>query len=352
MSNRDHRPSITRRRLFGAGAGAAAAWTVAAPPASATSDPIPMPPDGTGGLAVGTGAARPMVAPAAVVGATMDSVAKFDFVPTSQGGGSSLQIDSVSGGTFNSTFQGALLAPLNVPASARLRQIDVYGYRNGPSDVQHWYLRRVDVTGLIELVAEESVNATGPIHLTFTGLDVRVSPGERLFLELSPSSPASTALGAVYQYVNPAAGLVLFGDPSVTPDPAKPNGPVRVYDSRKDVARGKIALGQTRQVSVAHELPAPDGGGRQNVVPIGARAIAYNLTITDTETNFGYLQVIPAGQSNFGASSINWDKAATTIANGLIVGISASREIVVRCDGFPATPVKTHFVIDVTGYFV
>jgi hypothetical protein len=352
MSDRDHRLSITRRRLFGAGAGAAAAWTVATPPAAATNEQVPMPPDGTGGLGAGAGTAHPMVAPTPLTGAAMDTIAKFDFVPTSQGGGSSLQIDSVSGGTFNSAFQGALVAPLNVPASARLRQIDAYGYRNGPPGVQNWYLRRVDMTGLIELVATESVHATGPIHLTFGGLDVRVGPGERLYVELSPSSPSSTALGAVFQYVNPAAGLVLFGDPSVTPDPAKPNGPVRVYDSRKDVARGKLGLGQTRQVNMAHELPAPDGNGRQNVVPIGARAIAYNLTITDTETTFGYLQVIPAGQSNFGASSINWDKANTTIANGLIVGISASREIVVRCDGVPATPAKTHFVIDVTGYFV
>ena len=352
MSDRDHRLSMTRRRLFGAGAGAAAAWTVAMPPAGAAGDQIPMPPEGTGGLAAGTGAARPMVAPVVVTGATMDTIAKFDFVPTSQGGGSSLQIDSLTGGTFNSAFQGALVAPLNVPTSARLRQVDVYGFRNGPPGVQTWYLRRVDLTGLVEDVAVETVNASGPIHLTFAVLDVRVSPGERLYLELSPSSPVSTALGAVYQYVNPAAGLVLFGDPSVTPDPAKPNGPVRVYDSRKDAARGKIGIGQTRQLSMAHELGGSDGNGRQNVVPIGARAIAYNLTITETETTFGYLQVVPAGQSNFGASSINWDKASTTIANGLIVGISASREIVVRCDGVSATPAKTHFVIDVTGYFV
>ncbi len=348
MSDRDHRLSITRRRLFGAGAGAAAAWTVATPSASAADQPQ-MPPDGTSGLNPGAAAAQPMALPVAVVGATMGTITKYDFVATSVGSGSALQIDEASGGTYNSTFGGSLLAPLDLPTSGRLRQVDVYGYSSGP---QNWYLIKVDVTGLTKVIAQEAVNATGSVQVTWSGLDERPSPGERLYVEVKPSTRTSTALGAVYQYVNPAAGLVLFGDPSVTPDPAKPNGPIRVYDSRKDAARGKIAIGQTRQLSVAHELAAPDGNGRQNVVPTGARAIAYNLTITETETTFGYLQVVPAGQSNFGASSINWDKTNTTIANGLIVGMSPSREIVVRCDGFPATPVKTHFVIDVTGYFV
>ncbi len=351
MSERPNRLGITRRRLFGAGAGAgaAAALGVALPGRAEAAAEPQLPPDGLGGLPAGAAAARPMALPAALVGTAIATVTKFDFVATSLGSGSTLQIDEVSGGVFNSTLGGALLAPLDLPPMSRLRQVDVYGFRNG---IQNWYLRKVDVTGLVSTVASNAVTASGALQVTFDRLDEQVVPGQRYYVEVTPSSPASTALGAVYQYVTAGTALVLFGDPSVAPDPLRPSGPVRVYDSRKDVQRGKIAIGENRLISVAQELGAPDGAGRNNVVPVGARAISYNLTITETETSYGFLTVIPGGQTNFGNSSINWDKPNTTIANGLIVGLNSRREVVVRCDGFPATPVRTHFVIDVTGYFV
>lgn len=342
MPNSSDRHTVNRRRFFGAGAGAAAALGSGSAVAAA---------GGFGPAPDSDAPGHPMALPVKLPGTTLGIRSKFDFVAVDTAGGSWLNEEETSRGTYNGGGGGYLVTTLDIPALARVRKIDAYGFRvtNG---VQNWHVKKTDLSGAVTTIASQAVTASGPVQATFEALDIVLEPGERMFVEISPSSAVSTALGVAYQYTDATAGLVLFGDPASAGDAGNttPRSPVRVYDSRRDDA-GKLGRGQERRISVANEIIGA-GPGRPNVVPVGARAIAYNLTITDTETNYGYLTVIPAGESNFDNSAINWDKPGTTIANGLIVGINANREIVVRCDGFPATPVRTHFVIDVTGYFV
>lgn len=186
--------------------------------------------------------------------------------------------------------------------------------------------------------------AGGPSQIfgSFTG-----AGGPGLFdRTLTPTTPRVLAIGealsvlsfldttrafisATVHYLPPTAGLV-------------PITPKRVYDSR---AGARIALDETRVISVATGTD-----GSPNVIPPGARAIAYNITITDTVTGFGYLTVVPGGAPTGGPSSVNWDKVSATIANGLQVGLDSNRQVSVYCSGVPGA--ATHFIIDVVGYFL
>ncbi len=136
-------------------------------------------------------------------------------------------------------------------------------------------------------------------------------------------------ISATLHYLPPTSGLV-------------PITPKRVYDSR---AGARIVLDETRVISVATGTD-----GSPNVIPPGSRAIAYNITITDTVTAFGYLTVVPGGAPTGGPSSVNWDKVSATIANGLQVGLDSNRQVSVYCSGVPGA--ATHFIIDVVGYFL
>ena len=84
-----------------------------------------------------------------------------------------------------------------------------------------------------------------------------------------------------------------------------------------------------------------------NVVPVGATAIAFNLTIAAT-TSQGFLTVAPGTATTIGASSINWVGDGLNIANGLIVQLDSNRQVRVFAGGGGSTD----FLIDVSGYYV
>lgn len=83
-------------------------------------------------------------------------------------------------------------------------------------------------------------------------------------------------------------------------------------------------------------------------------AVAYNLTVTQTESNFGFLAMWPSDLGYPGTSAINWYAPNQTIANGGTVSVGSSlntgpASVRIYCLGIPAA--KTHFIIDVTGYY-
>lgn len=129
--------------------------------------------------------------------------------------------------------------------------------------------------------------------------------------------------------------------------------PVRVYDSRNtSPAPGKLALGQNRVVSVADARNETTGlVTTANVVPAGATAVVANLTITETEGDLGgFLSVVPGDATALSGSSINWSGPNQNIANGLTAKISADRKVNVFCGGVATS--KTHFVLDISGYYL
>ena len=116
--------------------------------------------------------------------------------------------------------------------------------------------------------------------------------------------------------------------------------PARVYDSR--LSDGPLAVGGVRTISLS---TATVGG---TVVPSGALAIAYNLTITGTLVA-GWLGVVPAGASFGGTSSINWFAPAQTLANGGIVKLGGDRQCDIWSGGRAGA--STQFIVDITGYY-
>ena len=116
--------------------------------------------------------------------------------------------------------------------------------------------------------------------------------------------------------------------------------PARAYDSR--LSDGPLAVGAMRTVAVA---TATTGG---TLVPSGATAIAYNLTVTRT-VGAGWLAIVPHAAPFGGTSSINWFGAGQTLANGGIVKLGGNRQCDIWSGG--GAGASTQLVIDVTGYY-
>lgn len=134
-----------------------------------------------------------------------------------------------------------------------------------------------------------------------------------------------------------------------------PITPARVYDSRYnpsvDSGVGPLESGGTRRISVATAFtPNTNIPSIANVVPIGARALAINLTITGP-TGAGYMFIAPGTTMAISGSSINWPSANVTFANGLTVAVDGAR----RLKAFLAISGgvgSCHFLVDVNGYYL
>lgn len=150
--------------------------------------------------------------------------------------------------------------------------------------------------------------------------------------------------GTVYAMVTPTVRREIAGPASA--GALHPVTPTRVYDSRLS-GGSRLEPGQARVVSVADGRDVVTGVVTvPGLVPEGATAIMYNLTVDQT-VGPGYLQVTPAGETAVTASTINWTQSGTSLANSTMVGISTDRQVRVYC----APSASTHFIIDVLGYY-
>ena len=111
-----------------------------------------------------------------------------------------------------------------------------------------------------------------------------------------------------------AAGIATAG--SLHPIPT-----ARVYDSRKNMApmaNGPLATGANRLISVADKRDPTTGTVvDDNIVPVHATAVAYNLTGAGS-ADAGFLQAFPAGVARPDTSTVNFsaggqDRAAFTL---------------------------------------
>ena len=121
--------------------------------------------------------------------------------------------------------------------------------------------------------------------------------------------------------------------------------PVRAFDSRW-AGNTRLGPGQSKVVSVADAHDLNGVVTTADVVPPGATAIAYNLTVTRTSGQ-GFLSANPGDATTITSSSINWFGENQDIANGLIVALDGSRQIKVFFGGGGSTD----FIVDVTGYY-
>jgi len=122
--------------------------------------------------------------------------------------------------------------------------------------------------------------------------------------------------------------------------------PVRAFDSRWTGNTRLSAGSSSKVVSVADAHDLNGIVTTVDIVPAGATAIAYNLTVTRT-IGQGFLSANPGDATAITASSINWFGDNQDIANGLIVALDGSRQIKIFFGGGGSTD----FVVDVTGYY-
>ena len=126
--------------------------------------------------------------------------------------------------------------------------------------------------------------------------------------------------------------------------------PARVYDSRlpQQPGNGRINPNEGRVVSVATGRDQTTGAIKNvDVVPAGAQAVVYNLTVVETAGPGGFLSMVPGDVATASGSSINWFGAGQILANGGTAKVSSTRTVRVFAGG-----ASTHFIIDVTGYYL
>jgi len=340
---------LSRRNLLAAGtsigaAGLAAGLMGAAPAGAAPTEAGGPSPTITGLGPYGTSPTSPPVTgappvthaptPTPVLGATIRTTVAESFVPAALNSGSSLVgVLTSPQGAYNSQGQ-ALFAPLDIPTGATLKQVDCYAGGIGSTAGGDWILLAYDNVGGSSTVVQTPATAgPGLVQKTFAGLNVVVGPGMQILADLTVTSANYYAVAVSYQYIPATPGL-------------HPISPVRVYDSRFNSPSGPVAAGASRVIFVGDAYtPGTNTISLANVVPAGASAIAYNLTVTTTPAA-GYMQIAPGTASALTASSINW-AAGQTIANGGVVTLDSTRHVKV----FPFDS-SCNVIIDVQGYYL
>lgn len=201
------------------------------------------------------------------------------------------------------------------------------------------------------------VSSNGPgVVGNGTTFDLRADGSGRI--GLAASSVNATATGGVGSIARDTSGALwycyatnqwrrLAG--SSTAGSFVPLTPFRAYDSRRpQPQQGKITANQTRTISVKDARSVETGAvTTADVVPAGATAVAFNITVANTESN-GYLYVADGGATEIAASTINWPASNVVVANSAIVKLDANRQVKVFCGETGAT----NFIIDIAGYYL
>lgn len=304
--------SLSRRQLIaGLGAASGAAGLLAAIPGGTIVA-------GPAEPALGPGPSQfpQVLAPVvpALTYAQLDAYAFFNENTGAPGQGRNIEI--LSGVT--STSGDNLVAPLPIPTGSRIRQLNV-SYFGRPTA---FIYRRPLADPRGDQVAY--IGSTLPEHVGMdpraesVALDVPLLANVAYTLRFGSVDPFSI-FAATVGYLPPTQGFV----------PVDP--PTRPLDTRQAGQGPKLAPGAPRTVDLG--------------LPAGARGAVLNLTITNTESSFGFVSVYRAGIDWPGNSSINWSSAGLTAANAVITAVDGQGRIAVR-----AGEAATDAVIDVVGY--
>lgn len=125
--------------------------------------------------------------------------------------------------------------------------------------------------------------------------------------------------------------------------------PARVYDSRAASAtpNGVMPPNTNRVVSVKDGRDATGAVVAPDVIPLGATAVAFNLTVAGP-TGPNFVSVVPGDATGFTTSTINFP-GGFDAANGSVVKLGGDREIKLFCGDQSGS---THVIVDVTGYYL
>ena len=387
---------ITQRRFARTAAGIAVAavafvggTSLAGPEERPIPDPAPagVPSDGAQ-TSRGESASR---AEAITTGsATYDSTTLTKFIPAwafvpTQGEGTyndTLRTDGTSSATCVSPGTGLggqtiidFFAPVELPDGAQITGVTFTGIDSAAQNITISLLREQVNESFVLFGSPSTVTRSTPTIVT--SFSTSGTPGVTQI-----SNPATPALAEDVGYGVNGGGFVLTGFytrfhtlkvsmvPAAglnnaicgvevnykVPVPANPGvvffpiTPFRAFDSR-DADYGPaatiLAPGGVKTISIAdgHDLTTGVTNAT-NLVPAGATAITYNITITGA-TGGNFVAVTPGDATTFGVSTINFN-GVMDVANGATVGIDASRQI--KLFGGAGSG-SVHVIVDVTGYY-
>jgi hypothetical protein len=223
-----------------------------------------------------------------------------------------------------------IVAPLSLPAGSVVRQLNV-AYIGTPG-VQLWRRRLATPQDLSPTNPPAAVfdqpapdQGGGPRAHSFD-TDITIAADSTYSLRM-PVEAGESIFGVTIGYEAPSPATGALGIVPIDP-------PTRPLDTRQPgPQQGKLAAGEERVV----QLGLPDG----------AAGAIINLTITQTETTFGYVSVYRAGIAWPGNSSINWSSPELTAANGVITAVDDQGRITIR-----GGEAATHVVIDLVGALI
>ena len=179
-----------------------------------------------------------------------------------------------------------------------------------------------------------TINWSGRGEVLANGIVVGVDGQRAVKVFAGPDGSAMST-----QFVIDVVGYYLPAQLAPSGSTFTPVDPVRAYDSR--TALGPLVGGRYRNVNLATNT-----GG---VLPDGVTAVAYNLTVTDSQ-GAGFLTVTPGDITTYPTSStINWWGPGQMLANGIDVKVDAGKSVNVFAG--PNANARTQFVIDIVGYF-
>jgi hypothetical protein len=273
----------------------------------------------------GTNTTKSISAP--TPGLTYLQVPCSDFLPTSLSMGR-----TVNGGVFP-TVAGLLIATVAVPVGAVVKELSVWATNSSTASFD------------VSLALNSDDRSSFPFGTTVT-VPAPSTPGTQ-----RSSAPLDIVVEADTFW---ALAADLIGGPTqsiwacrigyVAPPTFVPITPARVYDSRS--GDGVLSRISSRLVSVKDARNSSGAVTTPDVVPAGATAITFNLTVTGA-TGPNFLSVGPGDVVSLATSNINFP-VSDDRANGGVVKLDANRQVKVFNGDQPGS---THFIIDVTGYY-
>jgi hypothetical protein len=154
---------------------------------------------------------------------------------------------------------------------------------------------------------------------------------------LGSSTPAGGALNLTLAARSATLAVVTLGT-ATPPGPTRfyTLTPCRVLDTRTPTGGPALVANSEQMVTL--------GGGACGV-PVAAKAVSANLTVTEA-TAAGNLVAFPTGATP-GTSTLNYGKGQTR-GNNAVVSLSASGTVSIRCTQASG---GAHVILDVNGYF-
>jgi hypothetical protein len=279
----------------------------------------------------------PATVPATTAGMTYQALGIYDFFTTNN----LARAISAERGVYPATSPATLASTgLHLPVGAILKEWVVWA-SNVSGFAFNVLLRGylLDGSGVLPLGLLNVVDGTATPTMfagSITGGTHVVRPDLQYNVEsFMPASGSSQLYGARFGYQAPAQFY--------------PISPVRAYDSRQAAypVNGALAPNTSRVISIKDAHDSGGGVAIVDVVPVGASAVAFNVTVTGP-TGPNFLSITPGDAATYIASTINFP-AGDDRAVGGVVQVDSARQIKIFCGNQGGS---THVIIDISGYYL